>query len=333
VGPRWPSGAPSAFTNLLQEQIRNGRLTALDSTAAGFRARFPESHDLWEAEWYAAWGQGNLERADSIGRAVFARARTTRQAVRAAMATSALAYLRGRRREGLRWMTSRSEAMLRANPSVANRLAFALDTAIDAAGAGDASRSRAAIERGLARNPVDSIPPSDRPWEELAQLAGAIADPALARLALAGYERDQAPTARDPVGRRAFYSAHVALAERRWAEAIGMLQEADARTTVIQRYAMSQIGRAYDVVGQSDSAIAHYEKFLGTRDAQPEEDARSRAQVYRWLGELYEAEGMSRQAMEQYGRFVALWAEADPELQPQVSEIRARLERLRARAG
>ena len=37
--------------------------------------------------------------------------------------------------------------------------------------------------------------------------------------------------------------------------------------------------------------------------------------------------------MEHYERFVELWAEADPELQPQVTEVRSRLERLRARVG
>ncbi|HET8622148.1 MAG TPA: hypothetical protein VFM14_01165, partial [Gemmatimonadales bacterium] len=63
------------------------------------------------------------------------------------------------------------------------------------------------------------------------------------------------------------------------------------------------------------------------------EDSRWRAPTYRWLGELYESKGDAPRAIEQYNHFVELWAEADPDLQPQVLEVRGRLERLRARVG
>ena len=129
-----------AFTNLIRRRSATGGSTALDSTAAAFRARFPDSNDLWEADWYAAWGQGRPDRADSISRAVFAQARTARQSIRSAGATAAVAYLHGRLAEGLRWGTLRTRPMMRANPSAANRLAFALDTAFYALQAGDAGR-------------------------------------------------------------------------------------------------------------------------------------------------------------------------------------------------
>jgi eukaryotic-like serine/threonine-protein kinase len=244
-----------------------------------------------------------------------------------------VAHLQGRRREALRWLTLRSEALVRAAPSAANRLSFSIDTAFYEAYGGDAVRSRAVLDRGLARHPLDSMPPSDRPWDLLAELGAAIAAPDLSRRALAGFERDQAPTARDPIGRRAYYSAHVALAERRWDAAVGLLREADTRTSIDQRHAMAQIGRAYDLAGRPDSAMVYYQQFLATRDGQPDEDSRWRAQAHRWLGELYEAQGKTREAIEQYARFVELWADADPELQPQVSEVRSRLQRLRAQMG
>jgi hypothetical protein len=63
------------------------------------------------------------------------------------------------------------------------------------------------------------------------------------------------------------------------------------------------------------------------------EDGRARAQIQRRLGELYEAAGNTRQAMEHYGQFVKLWARADPPLQAQVAEVRKRLEQLRAKVG
>jgi tetratricopeptide (TPR) repeat protein len=321
------------FTNLIIAQIRNGRVAALDSTAAAYRERFPDSKDLWEIDWYAAWGQGRPDRADSIARAVFAKARTARQSIRSAGATSAVAYMHGRLTEGLRWATQRTEALMRANPSAANRLAFALDTAFHAMQAGDSAGGRAALQRGLARHPTDSMPPDERPWETLAWIAAGIGDAPLARLALAGYERDLAPASVAPAGERAFYAADVALAERQWDEAIRLLHEAGARLGIDERYALSELGRAHDEAGRSDSAVVYYEKFVTTPDAFPLEDGRARGRVLRRLGELYEAAGKPRQAMVSYERFVDLWAQADPVLQPQVAEARKRLERLRAKAG
>ncbi len=259
-----------AFTNLIIAQIRNGRVAALDSTAAAYRARFPDSKDLWEIDWYAAWGQGRPDRADSISRAVFAQARTARQSIRSAGATAAVAYMHGRLAEGLRWGTQRDEAQMRANPSAASRLAFALDTAFHALQAGDPAGGRAAVQRGLARHPTDSMPPDERPWENLSWLAAGLGDAPLARLALAGYERDLASTSVAPVGQRAFYAADVALAEQQWDEAVGLLHEADARLGIDERYAMSQLGRAHDQAGRSDSAVVYYEKFVTTPGPVPD---------------------------------------------------------------
>jgi eukaryotic-like serine/threonine-protein kinase len=322
-----------AFTNLIQEQMRNGRLEALDSTVAAYRARFPNSNDLWEAEWFAAWAKRDLPRVDSISRAVYQRARTSRQAVRSAGGAAAIADLHGRWREGLRWSTRRSEALLRTAPTAANRLNFAIDTAYYLAVYEAApQKARAALDRGLARVPMDSIPPTERPWQTLADVSASIGDPALARRVLTGYQRDEAPFARDPQGREAFYAAHVAFAEQRWDDAVRLLREADARTAVFDRYAWVWLGRAHDLAGRPDSAAAYYEKFLTRPDA-PDLDSRWRPSVHRWLGEIYEAKGDAKRAIEHYNAFVELWANADPELQPQVREVRSRLERLRTKAG
>ena len=42
----------------------------------------------------------------------------------------------------------------------------------------------------------------------------------------------------------------------------------------------------------------------------------------------YEARGDRAKALEYYGRFVNLWKDADPELQPVVRDVRARMARL-----
>jgi hypothetical protein len=48
----------------------------------------------------------------------------------------------------------------------------------------------------------------------------------------------------------------------------------------------------------------------------------------RRLGELYEAKGDRANAVAYYSRFVDLWKDADPALQPAVREAKARLARL-----
>ncbi|MBA2627347.1 MAG: hypothetical protein H0U85_04990 [Gemmatimonadales bacterium] len=242
-----------------------------------------------------------------------------------------VAELRGQPKLALRWAALSSDAMLRAAPSAANRLGAVLDTAYFAALDGDSARARAVVARGFAREPLDSIPSVERPWDRLTDIASIIDDAALARQALQGYERDLAPIARDRIGRRAVYAAGVALAEHHWDEAITLLHEADARRSTYDRFAWVQMGRAHELAGRPDSAAVYYEKFLGTADATDFTDARFRAPAHRWLGEIYAARGDSRRAIEQFTHFVELWANAEPELQPQVREVRARLAALRAK--
>jgi hypothetical protein len=51
------------------------------------------------------------------------------------------------------------------------------------------------------------------------------------------------------------------------------------------------------------------------------------------LGELYESRGDRRRAADYYGRFIDLWKNADPELQPAVREVRGRLAQLAREPG
>ena len=86
---------------------------------------------------------------------------------------------------------------------------------------------------------------------------------------------------------------------------------------------------AFDRGGQSDSArkyLTDYAEMPGTN--RPFADRYYLAWALFRLGELYESAGDTKAATEYYGRFVDLWAHADPELQPRVTEARSRIERL-----
>jgi hypothetical protein len=96
-----------------------------------------------------------------------------------------------------------------------------------------------------------------------------------------------------------------------------------------------EIAATLDRMGQADSALAGYERFV----TQPsilsaiQVEHFELAPAYKRLGELYEARRDRRKAADYYGRFVDLYQHADPELQPGVREVRERLARLAQEPG
>ena len=87
-----------------------------------------------------------------------------------------------------------------------------------------------------------------------------------------------------------------------------------------------------DGAGNSDAAIREYEQFVTgvspVAEAQTWVDAAYLAHSYKRLGELHEEQGNEESAVDYYNRFVTLWSDADPELQPQVRSVRGRIARL-----
>jgi tetratricopeptide (TPR) repeat protein len=89
---------------------------------------------------------------------------------------------------------------------------------------------------------------------------------------------------------------------------------------------LPEIGTALDRAGATDSALAVYQEYLGsTFNFRIWNDAYNLAPVLRRTGELYEARGDRARAAVAYQRYVDLWRHADPELQPDVVEVKRRL--------
>jgi DNA-binding SARP family transcriptional activator/tetratricopeptide (TPR) repeat protein len=96
-------------------------------------------------------------------------------------------------------------------------------------------------------------------------------------------------------------------------------------------------GLAFDAMNAADSALTH---FMAA--ARIERDCCfptaagiifPLAPLYRRIGELSEARGDTATALHYYGATVALWAEADPVLQPQVRAARQRMALLQSDPG
>jgi serine/threonine protein kinase/tetratricopeptide (TPR) repeat protein len=200
------------------------------------------------------------------------------------------------------------------------------------------------VEAALARYPLDSIPLLDRPYLELALIYASAGRPQQARGLLTRYEREVDPTFRhidDP--RRQWIWGQVALAEGRYADAVAVFQAYLPSPRHCLACGQAALAQAYDRLGNSDSAIAVYERYVTTPsvfrlfdhetgpapDAGPfSSDATQLAPSYKRLGELYEQRGDRARARQYYSRFVEVWNDSDPELKPVVSSVRQRLRHL-----
>ena len=84
-----------------------------------------------------------------------------------------------------------------------------------------------------------------------------------------------------------------------------------------------------DRANAADSAIVYFERFFSTPQLNRLAlDAQYGAGLHKRLGELYEAKRDRVNAASHYQKFVDLWKNADPDLQPKVAEVRKRLARL-----
>jgi tetratricopeptide (TPR) repeat protein len=134
--------------------------------------------------------------------------------------------------------------------------------------------------------------------------------------------------------------AEIAIAERRPRDAIVEIRQADSLpdgpSDDCARCTYAALGRAFDLAGVADSARFWFERYLETplwRRTEPRADPQYLAGVYKRLGELYEAKSDKQKAASYYTKFIELWKNADPELQPRVAEVRRALARLDVEAG
>jgi len=133
--------------------------------------------------------------------------------------------------------------------------------------------------------------------------------------------------------------AQVAVNQGRLEDALALLEQASmegagsdfmytmASSFVMQNHERFLRAELLRQLGREQEALGWYSSFqLG----------RFRTVIYRGpthlrRGEIHEQMGDPEKALEHYGHFVALWSDADPEMQPLVDDVRGRIARLAAR--
>jgi eukaryotic-like serine/threonine-protein kinase len=193
----------------------------------------------------------------------------------------------------------------------------------------------AILAGALAKHPLDSIPPLDRPHARLAWIYARAGDVDLAKRLMRQFERDVPEGIRRGMWWRHWPEGYIALADGRKADALAAFRAGYDEAGSCMVCGLYELAGVYDSMGQADSAIVFYERAVSTPATFGRliGDGPTLAPSLKRLGELYEARGERKKATEYYGRFVDLWKNADPELQPGVKEVRARLARLAQEPG
>jgi tetratricopeptide (TPR) repeat protein len=191
----------------------------------------------------------------------------------------------------------------------------------------DGRRELAAALAGPAfRDLADAYTPSLRLGREHALLG----DVAAVRRDLRAFEARQPRMSWRP-GDSARWVGLEAQAEHRWREAAAAYATSSNLTLMCSPCGAFYSAQMWEAAGEPDSAIAYYRRGTDRPTiAYDDEDALLYPLALRRLGDLYEQKGDRKAAVDWYGRFVDLWHDADPDLQPIVRDIRDRLSRLTA---
>jgi tetratricopeptide (TPR) repeat protein len=323
-----------AFVNLIGTQTAQKEFAAADSTVVRFEKTLPTHAELPLSKADLMAVRGNLESADTTLRSAIARTKSA--GVRAEIAGFLDAYSveRGRVREGQRWFTQTIVDDAGTPGGSAERLQVTLDSAwVQAHFLNDAAAAHATIRRALTQVPMESLAPGDRNWPSLLAIAAAMHDGAAAHAYETSLLKDL-PLSKlaTIVGFREAVHGLVAMADNRPKDALPLFATA-YKGDVGRADTGPMRALAFDLVDQPDSAIAEFERYVDAVDVYFRTKPDYLAGSYKRLGELYETKGNTPKAIESYQKFIDLWKDADPELQPAVRAAKARLEELKRKGG
>ncbi|HEX6053135.1 MAG TPA: protein kinase [Gemmatimonadaceae bacterium] len=322
-----------AFTNLIDAYNAMNDREGARRTYDRFRTILPSHRGHWVAQAAVLMHEGKLDSAESVARKAYESTASASERDRASYYAGGIAMLRGRLGDVLRWSRLGSEAALQADRSPTPRLLASLDSAmVLGLFRGDSVRARRLVRDALARIPMDSLPAADRPWSYLSWIARYTQDAELAQRAHAGWARDTAVVGGDP-RLHLYYEANSALARGRPADAIAFIRAGEQYTLDFERSHYAEMGYAFDRAGIADSAIVYYEKFAANPLSDIDIDPNHLAGAYKRLAELYDAKREWDRAATYYLKFVDLWREADPELQPVVKRAADRAAEIARQRG
>ena len=321
VGPT----AAVHYNNLsrAQLQMRQGD-SALAASAACVRA-YPKNLDCLVLRGSVQWSLGQLDSAIATLKAFGARASSLDERAAFDFASAGLARFQGRLDDVARFSDEGYE-LLRQAGLTSGAVQKAVEQSFDQAWfRSDAAGAQRRLDEALARTPLKAVSMAEAPYADAVIAYAAAGRPDRARAVMTEWDarRRESPSTRDTVYLHRM-RGHVALAAKDYATA-----ESELRITEkigCRVCDLPALGRAYDLGGVPDSAIAVFERFVTTIwPDRGDVDTAYLPAVHKRLGELYEAKGNREKALQHYRTFIELWKHADPVLQPRVRDAEQRV--------
>jgi DNA-binding SARP family transcriptional activator/Tfp pilus assembly protein PilF/TolB-like protein len=305
-------------------QLLQGKFAEARRTQDLIARRFPDNPVLMNTEVQLASAQHHWEEAERRAEAlVAASAEDTLALVDPFEALALMATTQGRLADAERlWRTH--QRLSTASKSIRRHLFGVLNRAgIELRYRNGAARALAIVDSTLARTPLDSLLPGDRPYDELARFNAMAGRVGRARQLASAADSNDRAIGRQQLAERGWTRGVIALAERRTADAEALLRVA-AEQHLCTICALPDLARAYEAQGKPRAATAVYERYVTTPWFwRYETDALELGPALERLAALYDAAGEREKAAGARSQLVQLWRRADAELQPAVSRARA----------
>jgi tetratricopeptide (TPR) repeat protein len=318
--------------NLLSALLASGQVDEARRELAQYAARAGASNDyVQRMRQELAFALRDVDSAQAIAAARIAAAQSSGVKLTAGRALRN-ALIAGGRLDSAWRVERRRREILTGVHDTASLLAAEVTEALARAEFGEGAGAGPRLEPILRDGRWQALAPLDRPYSGLVSALAATGRVADARRVLAEWSASMPPDlARVQGWSIATARGEVYLAEKNGAAALAAFRAGDSVNCV--PCAWPGYARAYDLMGKRDSAIFWYEKYLAATSVALADSSHARllAQGYRRLGELHEDAGHTKQALQRYSDFVALWKNADPSLQPAVTAARERIARLQAK--
>jgi tetratricopeptide (TPR) repeat protein/tRNA A-37 threonylcarbamoyl transferase component Bud32 len=326
-------GNGTVLANLAGLYTETGQHPTFDSVLAVLADGVP--YPTFPIRFENLWTRRDYDSAERLARTQ-ADTAGPRAALVAQDVLVANAVLRGRWREAERRYAQVNEAKARVRGDTAHVYDLAyFNATLDGQLRGNPARGIATLDAALRTVRPDALPVARDRSLWLALGYANLEAPAKAReLMNARAARIDSLTRRQEAVLFARLGGFIALAEGKPDSAIALFRRGDADADGLPSRNCTActpllIGLAFDRADRSDSArvyLTEYAEMAGT--GRIFIDRYYLAPALFRLGELNESAGDAKSATEYYGRFVDLWQNADPELQPRVAEARRRIDQL-----
>ena len=323
--------------NMVNMLISQGKRAAVDTFIALEAKRLPNGGIAAYHTILAAYNDGQYDQAEHLLDSTHAAVPGLGIKSFVSGISSQLLAVRGRLAESERqYRRSASEATESggAGPPINDSIAVAV---YDAWFRGQSQRAVARLDAALNVHPLSGVPEQDRPYALLARVYAVSGRPDRARAILAQFAQIK-DTA---LYRSRQWEVHealgeIALAEKRYHDAMAEFRRADRGSDgqpAIEDPLLLHfnLARAFDLANEPDSAITEFEAIGKVQwYSRIDDDVFALAGTEKRLGELYDAKGDREKAISHLSKFVELWKNADPELQPAVADAKRRLTKLQA---